>query len=136
MFRAAGCACTGKQQPQIIVNFSHSAHSGTRVVAGGFLFNGNGGGQPLDQIHIGFFHQLQELAGVCRQTFHVTALAFGIQSVECQAGFARARQPGQHHKRVAGQVERNVFQVVGSSATNAYGVHAVQQMESAANLIL
>ena len=40
--RAVRHADTGVQKTQVIVNFGHSAHGGTRVVAGGFLVNGDG----------------------------------------------------------------------------------------------
>jgi hypothetical protein len=77
------------------------------------------GGEALDHVDIGLVHQLKELAGVGGQAFHVTALAFGIQRVKRQAGFARPRQPGDHHQLVARNVEVDVLEVVRSCAADA-----------------
>ena len=70
--------------PQIVVNLGNGADGGARIVRGGFLFNGNGRRQPLDVIHVGLFHQRQELPGVGRQRLDVAALALGVQRVEGQ----------------------------------------------------
>ena len=86
--RAIRCARACKQQAQIIVNFCHGAHGGAGVVAGGFLFDGDGGRQALDQIHVGLVHQLQKLTRISRQAFDITALTLGIQGVKGQARFA------------------------------------------------
>ena len=61
MVRTIRRADAREQQTQIIMNLSHRAHSRARVVAGGFLFNRNGGRESLNQIDIGLFHQLQKL---------------------------------------------------------------------------
>ena len=75
-------AYAGEQQAQVVVDFSHRAHGGARIVAGRLLFDGNRRRQALDEVHVRFFHELQELARVGRQRFHVAALAFGVQRVE------------------------------------------------------
>ena len=75
---AARLAHARVQQAQVIVDFGHRAHGGARIVRGGFLFYGNGRAQALDQVHIGFFHDGQELARIRRQRFHVAALALGV----------------------------------------------------------
>ena len=114
--RGAG---TGKQQAQVVVNFGHRAYGGAGVVAGGFLLNADGGRQALDQVDIGLVQTAQELTGVGRQTFHVAALALGVQGVKRQARLARARQAGDHHQLVARNVEVDVFEVVRARAANA-----------------
>ena len=43
MLRTFGCACTGKKQPQVVVYLGDGGNGGTRIVAGGFLFDGDGG---------------------------------------------------------------------------------------------
>ena len=85
---AIGRAGAGKQQAQVVVDFSHRAHGGARIVAGGFLLNRNSGRQAFNQVHIGLVHQLQKLACVSGQAFHIAALAFGIERVKRQAGLA------------------------------------------------
>ena len=71
-----------KQQAQVIVNFGHRAYGGARVVAGGLLLNADGGRQPFNQVHIGLVHQLQKLARVGGQAFHIAALPFGVKGVK------------------------------------------------------
>ena len=118
MIGAVGCACAGKQQAQVVMNFGDCAHSGAWVVAGGFLLNRDGGRETFNQIDIGLVHQLQKLTRVGRQTFDITALTFGIQGVKGQAGFARTAQARNDHQLVAGNVQVNVFEVVGASTAH------------------
>ena len=119
MLWAMRCPRSGKQQAQIIVNFCHGAHRGAWVVAGGFLLNRDRWRQAFNQVHIGLVHPLEELPCIGGQTLHIAALAFGIQGIKCEAGFARARQTRDHHQLVPGQVQINVFQIMGASTSNA-----------------
>ena len=91
-------------------------------MAGGLLFDGNGGRQALDHVHIGLVHQLQELAGVGGQAFHIPALALGVQRVECQAGLARTAQTRDHHQLVARDVQVDILQVVRARTPDADGL--------------
>ena len=84
-----------------------------------FLLDGDGRRQALDQVDVGFFHQLQKLACVGRQRLDVATLAFGIQRVEGERGLARAGQAGDDGQLVARQVEVDVFEVVRAGATDA-----------------
>jgi predicted RNA binding protein YcfA (HicA-like mRNA interferase family) len=86
------------------------------------LLDGDGGRQAFDHVHIGLVHQLQELARISRQAFHISALALGVQRVKRQTGFARARQAGNHHQLVARDVEVDVFQVVRARTADADGL--------------
>ena len=81
---AARLAGTGEQQAQVVVDFSDRPHCGTRVMGRGFLFNGDGGGEPLHMVHVRFFHHGKELTSVGRERFDVAALAFGVECVEGQ----------------------------------------------------
>ncbi len=54
MVGAIGRASAGKQQAQVVVNLCHRAHGRARVVAGGFLFDADGGRQTFYQVNIGF----------------------------------------------------------------------------------
>ena len=101
------------------MNFSDCADSRARVMAGGFLLDGNGGGETFDQVDIGLVHALQKLPRIGRQTFHIAALSFGIQGVKGQTGFSRARQTGNDHQLVARYINIDVFQVMGASTANA-----------------
>ena len=80
--RATRLTGPGKQQAQVIVDFSDGADGGARVVGGALLLNGNGRRQSLNMVYIGLFHHRQELASIGGQRLHVAALAFGIERVE------------------------------------------------------
>ena len=126
VFGAAGRADPRIQEAQVVVDLGDGAHGGARVVAGGFLLDGNGRRQALDEVHVGLLHQLQELARVGGQRFDVTALAFGIQRVEGQRTLSRARQAGDHHQFLPRQVEADVLQVMRACAADSDQFHVAQ----------
>lgn len=64
MFRTVGNTDPGIQKAQIIVYLRNRPHSGTGIVGCGFLINGNGRGQTVYLIHIGFFRIAQKLPGI------------------------------------------------------------------------
>src|SRR5262249_15606348 len=72
----------------------------------------------LDRVHLRLFHLLEELPRVGRQRFHVAALTFGIDRVESQRGFAGARQPGDHDKLIARDLEIDVLEIVLAGASD------------------
>ena len=115
---AVRCAGAREQQAQVVVDLGDGADRGTRVVAGGFLLDGDGGREALDHIDIGLVHARQKLAGIGREAFHIAALALGIEGVKGERGLARPGQPGDHHQLIAGDVQVDVLQVVGARATN------------------
>ena len=69
-------------------------------------------------IHIRLLHQLQELAGIGRQRFHIAALALGINGVERQRRLARARQAGQNSQGVARDLDIDILEIVLARAAN------------------
>ncbi len=79
---------------QIVVNFRDGADGGTRGARGGFLLDGDGGGEAFDNVDFGALHLVEELAGVGREGFDIAALAFGVNGVEGQRGFAGAGKAG------------------------------------------
>lgn len=116
---AVGRAGAGVQEAQVVMDLGHRAHGGARVVAGRLLLDADGGRQALDHVDVGLVHELQELPRIGREAFHVAPLAFGIERVEGQARFARARQAGDHHQLVARNVEVDILQVVGARTADA-----------------
>ena len=114
-----GHADAREEQAQIVVDLGDRADRRARIARGRFLLDGNGGRKPLDVIDIGLLHQLQELPRIGRKAFHIAALAFGIDRVEGERGFARARKPGNHRQRVARDLDIDILQVVFARA--AYG---------------
>ena len=107
------------------MDFRNRTHGGTRIVAGGFLLDGNGGRQAFNQIDIGFVHHLQKLARIGRQAFHITPLPLGIQRVKRQRRLAAARQTRNHNELVARNVQIDVFQIMRARAADADGVVVV-----------
>ena len=112
-----------EQQAQVIIDFGDGADRGTRVVRGRFLLDGNGRGQALDMVEVRLFHHAQELAGIGRQRLDVAALALSIDGVECQRALAGAGQTGDDDQLVAGQIEVNILQIMGTCTADADKVH-------------
>ena len=79
-----GASDARKEQTEIFVDFGASAHSGTWVATGYFLFDGDGRWQAFDVVHLRLVHSAQELSGISRETLYITTLTFGIQCVEGQ----------------------------------------------------
>jgi len=82
MLRAERRTDACEQQPQVVVDLGDRTHCRARVVAGSLLLDRDRRRQALDEVDVGLFHQLQELACVGRQRLDVAALAFGVQGVE------------------------------------------------------
>jgi hypothetical protein len=87
------------------------------------LLDRDGGRQPLDQIDIRLLHHLEELPRIGRQALDIAPLALGIDGVEGERGFARARQAGQHDQLVARHVDVDVLEVVLARAANPNQLH-------------
>src|SRR6185437_8008610 len=124
MVRTVGLADAGKQQPQIIVDLGDRAHCRPRIVRGRLLLDRDRRRQPLDQIDVRFFHQLQELPRVRRQRLDVAPLPLGIERVEGERAFSRARQAGDHDQPMTRQIEVDVLQIVGARTPDSDVVHA------------
>ena len=108
----------GIKQAEIVVDFRDRAHRRARAAAGGLLLDGDGRAQALHRVHVRPLHLVEELPGVGRKGLNVTALAFGINHVERQAGLARAAQARDHSQGVARNLHVDVLQVVLPRATN------------------
>ena len=111
---------TGEQQLEVVVQLGHGAHCRARAAHRVGLVDGNGGGHAFHLVHRRAVHAVQELTGVGAEGFHITPLAFGVQGVEHQAGFARAAGPGEHRQLVGADVDVDVFEVVLAGASDAY----------------
>jgi len=107
-----GHAHAGEQEAQVVVDLGDGADGGARVLRRGLLLDGDGRGEPVDVVHIGLLHHLQELARIGRQAFHVTALALRVDGVEGQRRLAGARDAREHHQRVTRDLQVDVLEVV------------------------
>ena len=110
--RAVGNTDSRIQQTEIVINLCYRTYGRTRVTVGGFLVNGDSGGQSFDAFHIGLLHLAQELSRIGGQGFHVASLSLCIDRVECQRGLTGTGHTGQYHQLVSGNVHINVFQVM------------------------
>ena len=54
--RAMGDADAGIEDSQIVVNFGHRPDSGAGIASGGFLFDGDGGGDAGGMFEVRFGH--------------------------------------------------------------------------------
>jgi hypothetical protein len=109
---------SGKEDPQIIVNFSGGRDCRSRVSAGAALLDRNRRRQSLDKIDIWLFHLIEELPRISGETLYVSALPFGIKSVESQRGFPRTTQPGDDHKFFPWNLHMEVLEIVLAGTTN------------------
>ena len=94
------------------MNFGGGSNRRTRVARAHFLLDCNSRGKALDVVYFGLLELAQKLSGIGRQRFDVPALAFGVQGVKCERGFARSAHPGNHHQMAVRKSHMNVFQVV------------------------
>ncbi len=117
--RAVRRADAGVQQPEIIVYLGYGTHRRARVVGGRFLVDGYCRGESLNVVHIRFIHLPDELARVGRERLDIAALALGEDGIEGQGGFAGAGQPGNDDEFIAGNLDRDVFQVMLAGAHHA-----------------
>ena len=103
---------------EIVVDFGDGADRGARRARGGLLFDGDGGGKPLDDVDFGALHLVEELAGVGGKGFDVSPLTFGVDGVESERGFARTGKSGNDGERVARDFQVDVLEVVLPRATH------------------
>ena len=122
-FGAVGGADVGIEQAEIIVYFRDGRDRGTRIGAGGALFDGDGRGKPLDVADFRLAHAVEELAGVGGEAFDVAALSLGVERVERERGLAGAGKPGDDGETVTRDRDVDVFQVMFGSAVNDDVLH-------------
>ena len=111
-FQRKGIGCPCVEQPQEVVELSDGAHGGAGVFRNRLLLNGHHGTEPSDRIDIGPFQPAEELARVGTQRFQKPPLTLRVKRVECEAGFATATDPCEHHEFVARQHDVHGLEVV------------------------
>ncbi len=129
-------ANTRPEEPHIIVDLGDGADGRARIARGGFLLDGNRRRQAVDLIDVRLLHHLQELARVSREALDIAALAFGVDGVEGERGFAGAGQPGEHHQPVARNVEIDVFKVVLAGAADRDQATITQAADLAPRILI
>src|SRR5205814_4980306 len=68
--------------------------------------------------HVWLFHSIEKLPRISRETFDITALSFGIKSVESQRGLPRTAQTGNDNQFSSWNFHIEVLEVVLSSTAN------------------
>ena len=53
---AMGLAYAGVEEAEVVIDLSDGAHCGAGAAAGGFLFDGDGGGEAIDGVDVGTLH--------------------------------------------------------------------------------
>ena len=106
------------EQAQVVVDLGHGADRRARVAGGRLLVDRDRRREPLDRVDVGLLHQAEELPRVGRERLDVATLPLGVDRVEGETRLARAREPGDHDQRVAGQLDVNVLQVVLTRTRN------------------
>ena len=125
----------GEQQPQVVVDLRDRPDGGAGILPDRLLLDRDGGGEPLDHVDVGLLHLLEELAGVGGERLHVPPLPLGVDRVEGERRFSGARDPGDHHEPVAGDLDVDVFQVVRTGAAHDDPVQGHGQTEAIAAAI-
>ena len=111
------------QKAQVVVDFRDGSDGGARVVGSRFLLDRYGGRQALDGVDVRLLHHREELPGIGRQRLDVAALAFRIDGVERERGFAGPREAREHDQPIARQVQVDILQVVGPGAPDSDILH-------------
>ena len=111
----------GKHQFEVVVQLRHGAHGGAAGAHRVGLVDGDGRGHALDLIHCRFVHAVQELARVGRKSLYIAPLAFCVQRVKDQAGFARTAGACDHGQFAGANVQVQVFEIVLPRSANADG---------------
>ena len=76
------------------------------------MLDGDRRGKSFDHIDFRAFHLIEELTRVGRKRFDVAALAFRVDGVERERGFAGTRQTGNDGERVARNLDVDVLEIV------------------------
>src|SRR5690606_36054223 len=70
------------------------------------------GAQPEDLVEVGLVHRAQKLPRVEREAVDVAAAPIGVDRVEREARFARARRTREHHELALRDLDVEVREVV------------------------
>ena len=100
------------QQAQVIVNLGGGGDDRTRAAARAALLDGNGRREAFNEIHVRLLQLVQKLAGVGGERLNIFALALGVNGVKGERRFAAAAEAGDHHQLVAGNLQRQVLEVM------------------------
>jgi hypothetical protein len=129
--RRIGHAHARPKEPHIIVDLGDGADRRSRITRGRLLLDRDGGREAVDLVDVRLLHHLQKLASIGRERLHVAALALRVDGVEGERGFARAREPGEHHQPIARDFEIDILEIVLARAADRDHARAVRRCVAA-----
>ena len=117
------------KQAQVVVDLGGRGYGRARIAGGVLLLDGDGRGEPVDEINVRLLDPLEKLARVRRQRLHVAPLPLGVDGVEGQRRFARPGNSADHRQLAMGNLAGDVLQVVGPRAADDDSVVGCVQRE-------
>ena len=111
----------GVEQADEVPELGDGGNGGLAAALGDALLDGDGGREALELVDLGLFELLGELPSVGGHGVEEAALALGEEDVEGEGGFAGAGEAGNDDELVAGDVERDVFEIVVAGAAEGDG---------------
>src|SRR5690625_7395705 len=106
----------------VIVPLGHGADGGAGGSHRVALLDSNGRGHTVDAVDSGLVHAVEKLARVSGEGFHVAPLAFGVNGVKGQRGFARAAHARDNDQLAYGNDPIQNWEIVPAPAANLDGV--------------
>ena len=113
------------EQAQKVPDFGGGTHCGLAPAAGEALLDRHRGRYAVHRIHVGPAGRLHQAARIGIEAFEIAALAFVEDDVERQRGFARAADTGDDGELAAGDLHRQVLEVVLTGMDNLNGCCAL-----------
>jgi len=116
ILRAALLSLQCPKQSRVVRDLRYRRHCTAGRRAARPLLDGQYGRQSMNEVHIRpleLFHRLPRLS---RQAFHVLAVAFRIQSVECQRRLSRTGYACNHYELIPRNPQLDVLQIVLAGA--------------------
>ena len=89
---AAGRPDPGEEEPEVIVDPGNGPDRGAGIFGGGLLLDGDGGGEPLDGVHVRLLHDAGELPGVGREGLRRTGAGLRHRGYRTRALISRSRR--------------------------------------------
>ena len=100
------------EKPEVVVDLGDRPDRRAWVSRCRLLVDRDRRREPLDRVHVGLLHHLQELPRVGGQRLHVAPLTLRVDRVERETRLAGAGEPGDADQLVPRQPDRDVFEVV------------------------
>ena len=92
-----------------MINLSQGGYCGPAARVADALFDGHGGGKPIDPIHLRSFKNFDILTNRGCQALQIAPLSFCKKNVEGQGRFSGPGYTGKNHQLVSGNGQTEVF---------------------------